>query len=165
LLEAGKRRLAGDTAREATSDEVKTLRSEARQLKESLAEVTLENRLLKTRRDRGWGGRRMRYAASEKLDIIRTVETSTVPNIIRYLMLAAPATHFVMLTQAVLVRGPAWVPCGRSFWRSSLLARRSSSSLSAASENPWMTLAVTTSSAELRTPLDCSITKSRGTTV
>jgi len=47
FLEAGKRRLAGDTAREATSDEVKTLRSEARQLKEALAEVTLENRLLK----------------------------------------------------------------------------------------------------------------------
>ena len=36
FLEAGKRRLAGDTAREATSDEVKTLRAEARQLKEAL---------------------------------------------------------------------------------------------------------------------------------
>jgi transposase len=47
FLEAGKRRLAGDTAREATSDEVKMLRSEARQLKEALAEATLENRLLK----------------------------------------------------------------------------------------------------------------------
>ena len=35
FLEAGKKRLAGDTAREATSDEVKTLRSEARQLKEA----------------------------------------------------------------------------------------------------------------------------------
>jgi transposase len=47
FLEAGKKRLAGDTAREATSDEVKTLRTEARQLKEALAEVMLENRLLK----------------------------------------------------------------------------------------------------------------------
>ena len=47
FLEAGKKRLAGDTAREATSDEVKTLRAEARLLKEALAEVTLENRLLK----------------------------------------------------------------------------------------------------------------------
>jgi transposase len=47
FLEAGKKRLAGDTAREATSDEVKALRAEARQLKEALAEVTLENRLLK----------------------------------------------------------------------------------------------------------------------
>ncbi len=47
FLEAGKRRLAGDTAREATSDEVKALRAESRQLKEALAEATLENRLLK----------------------------------------------------------------------------------------------------------------------
>jgi len=47
FLEAGKKRLAGDTAREATSDEVKMLRAEARQLKEALAEVTLENRVLK----------------------------------------------------------------------------------------------------------------------
>jgi transposase len=47
FLEAGKRRLAGDTAREATPDEVKMLRAEARQLKEALAEATLENRLLK----------------------------------------------------------------------------------------------------------------------
>ena len=47
FLEAGKKRLAGDTARKASSDEVKQLRTEARQLKEALAEVTLENRLLK----------------------------------------------------------------------------------------------------------------------
>jgi transposase len=47
FLEAGKKRLAGDTAREATSDEVKGLRTEAQQLKELLAEVVLENRLLK----------------------------------------------------------------------------------------------------------------------
>ena len=47
FLEAGKKRLAGDTAREATSDEVKDLRAEARQLKETLAEVLIENRLLK----------------------------------------------------------------------------------------------------------------------
>jgi transposase len=47
FLEAGKKRLAGDTAREATSDEVKGLRTEAQQLKELLAEVLLENRLLK----------------------------------------------------------------------------------------------------------------------
>jgi transposase len=47
FLEAGKKRLAGDTAREATSDEVKGLRTEAQQLKELLAEVLLEIRLLK----------------------------------------------------------------------------------------------------------------------
>jgi len=47
FLEAGKKRLAGDTARQATSTEVKTLRAEARDLKEALAEQMLENRLLK----------------------------------------------------------------------------------------------------------------------
>ena len=47
FLEAGKKRLAGDTAREASSDEVKGLRREAAQLKEALAETVLENRLLK----------------------------------------------------------------------------------------------------------------------
>ena len=47
FLEAGKRRLAGDTARAATSDEVKALRQEARALKEVVAEQTLELRLVK----------------------------------------------------------------------------------------------------------------------
>jgi transposase len=47
FLEAGKKRLAGDTAREATSDEVKGLRREAVALKEVVADLTLENRLLK----------------------------------------------------------------------------------------------------------------------
>src|SRR4051812_26539054 len=47
FLEAGKKPLAGDTAREATPDEVKELKAEARQLKETLAEVLIENRLLK----------------------------------------------------------------------------------------------------------------------
>ena len=47
FLEAGKKRLSGDTAREATSDEVKQLRSEATALKETLAELLMGNRLLK----------------------------------------------------------------------------------------------------------------------
>ncbi len=47
FLEAGKKRLAGDTARAATTDEVKTLRKEARDLKEVVAEQALELRLLK----------------------------------------------------------------------------------------------------------------------
>ena len=47
FLEAGKKRLAGDTARAATSDEVKDLRRESRQLKEVVAEQALELRLLK----------------------------------------------------------------------------------------------------------------------
>src|SRR3712207_3272206 len=47
FLEAGKKLLAGDTAREATSDDVKGLRREAAALKEVVADLTLENRLLK----------------------------------------------------------------------------------------------------------------------
>ncbi len=47
FLEAGKKRLGGDTARAATSDEVKDLRREASALKEVVAELTLENRVLK----------------------------------------------------------------------------------------------------------------------
>ena len=47
FLEAGKKRLAGDTSRAATSDEVKGLRKEAVTLKEVVAELTLENRVLK----------------------------------------------------------------------------------------------------------------------
>ena len=47
FLEAGKKRLAGDTAREATPTEVKDLRSEAAALKEAVAELLMENRLLK----------------------------------------------------------------------------------------------------------------------
>ena len=47
FLEAGKRRLAGDTAGAATSGEVKELRREARALKEVVAEQALELRLLK----------------------------------------------------------------------------------------------------------------------
>ena len=47
FLEAGKKQLAGDTVREATSDEVKDLRAENRELKEVVAEITLKNRVLK----------------------------------------------------------------------------------------------------------------------
>jgi transposase len=42
FLEAGKRRLAADTARAATTDEVKQLRREAQDLKEVVAEQALE---------------------------------------------------------------------------------------------------------------------------
>ena len=47
FLEAGKKRMAGDTARQATSSEVKDLRAESSALKEVVADLTLENRLLK----------------------------------------------------------------------------------------------------------------------
>jgi transposase len=47
LLEAGKKRLLGDTTREATSSEVADVRKEVAELKQVVAELVLENRLLK----------------------------------------------------------------------------------------------------------------------
>ena len=44
FLEAGKKRLAGDTARQANTGEVKDLRAEALALKELVADLSLENR-------------------------------------------------------------------------------------------------------------------------
>ena len=49
-LEAGKKRLCGDTGRQATSGEVKGLRQEMSDVKERVAERSLENRLLKKNR-------------------------------------------------------------------------------------------------------------------
>ena len=47
FLQAGKRRLDGDTIREANSDEVGELRKENDQLKQLVAELSLKNRVLK----------------------------------------------------------------------------------------------------------------------
>jgi transposase len=47
FLEAGKRRLEGDTVREANSDEVNQLRKENNQLKHVVADLFLKNRVLK----------------------------------------------------------------------------------------------------------------------
>ena len=47
FLEAGKKRLAGDTARQANTGEVKDLRREMAAMKELVADLSLENRLLK----------------------------------------------------------------------------------------------------------------------
>ena len=52
FMKAGKRRPAGDTALAASSGEVTSLRREARELKEVVAEQTLEHRLLKKKHDR-----------------------------------------------------------------------------------------------------------------
>jgi transposase len=47
FLEAGKRKLNGDTIREADSNEVSGLRRENEQLKQLVAELSLKNRVLK----------------------------------------------------------------------------------------------------------------------
>ena len=75
FLEAGKRRLAGDTARAATTDEVKALRQEARTLKEVVAEQALELRLLNKSMtgagdDQGWDTRPPRSSRSDLSGIL-----------------------------------------------------------------------------------------------
>ncbi|WP_243614773.1 IS3 family transposase [Shimia aestuarii] len=106
FLEAGKKRLAGDTARAATSTEVKDLRREARDLKEVVAEQALELRLLKKKHARGWGRRRMRYPAPEKLEIIRLVEQSHLPTKRTLDKLGIPRTTFYRWYDRYLSGGP-----------------------------------------------------------
>src|SRR5258707_3634290 len=74
FLEAGKKRLAGDTAREATSDQGKQLKDQACQLKETLAEVLIENRLPKKTVLRDGGGALCAICEPERSN------ASTVPN-------------------------------------------------------------------------------------
>ncbi|WP_412071521.1 IS3 family transposase [Roseobacter sp.] len=107
FMEAGKKRLAGDTARAANSDEVKELRREAKDLKEVVAEQTLELRLLKKKHDRRWGRRRMRYPASEKLEIIRLVEESHLSARRTLAKLGIPRTTFYRWYDRYLQRGKA----------------------------------------------------------
>ncbi len=47
FLESGKKRLDGDTLREANTSEVQSLKIENAQLKEAVAELLLQNRILK----------------------------------------------------------------------------------------------------------------------
>ena len=77
FLEAGKKRLVGDTSREATAPEVSDLRKENSRRKQLVAEIVLENRLLKKKRDGLRLGRRhVRLTAAEKGEVIRLVEGS-----------------------------------------------------------------------------------------
>ena len=57
FLEAGKRRLMGDTKRQATSGEVQSLRKENSQLKELVADLSLKNVVLKKSLAGTGGGR------------------------------------------------------------------------------------------------------------
>jgi transposase len=47
FIEAGKKRLSGDTAREANTEEVSEIKKENSDLKETVAELLLQNRILK----------------------------------------------------------------------------------------------------------------------
>ncbi len=47
FMEAGKKRLSGDTVRDASTDEVKDLKDQNSELKQELAELYLQNKMLK----------------------------------------------------------------------------------------------------------------------
>ena len=95
FLEAGKQRLAGDTNRQATSDEVKQLRREMEQLKLLVAELSLKNRVLKKKLTWTGGedvGRLIRRTQEEKMEIIHLVEHSSLP--IRKTLTELDANHW-----------------------------------------------------------------------
>ena len=66
FLEAGKKRLAGDTAREATSDEVKGLARGESPAQGAAGRADDGEPPAQKKRAGGWGVRYMRYAAAEK---------------------------------------------------------------------------------------------------
>ena len=71
FLEAGKRRLAGDTARSATTSEVKDLRRQARKLKEVVAEQSHKLRLLREGMTGDGGGVDVEHRAAITHEILR----------------------------------------------------------------------------------------------
>ena len=78
FLEAGKQRLAGNTKRQAGSNEVKELRRDMEQLKQLVAELALKNRVLKKSllgMDTPWN----KGSQAEKMEIIHLVEHSDLP--------------------------------------------------------------------------------------
>ncbi|MFZ1947602.1 MAG: IS3 family transposase [bacterium] len=77
FLEAGKKRLKGDTVREANTVEVSALRQENAELKQLVADLSLDNCRLKKSLNQGLERERyMRYSQSEKMEVIRIVEGS-----------------------------------------------------------------------------------------
>ena len=78
FMEAGKKRLNGDTLREANTSEVNELKSENQSLKELVAELSLEKKILKKKLEvRGLKKKKhMHYTQNEKYEIIRLVEQS-----------------------------------------------------------------------------------------
>ena len=79
FLEAGKKRLAGDTARAATADEVQGPASRGGCAEGGRGRSRPGEPPAEKKHERGWGRRGMRYPAPEKLEIIRLVEQSHLP--------------------------------------------------------------------------------------
>ena len=94
FLEAGKKRLSGDTARQASRARSRTCTARCMTSRRRLPNRCWRTGCLKKKHDRGWGRRRMRYPASEKLEIIRLVERSHLPVRRTLDKLGVPATTF-----------------------------------------------------------------------
>src|SRR5690606_38797020 len=116
FMEAGKRRLAGDTARAATTGEVQDLRREARALKESVADLTLENRLLKKSMIADGGDDECGIPHPRSSGSFGTVKNRTCPPGRRWITSALPAGPS---TAGMIVTGKA----GRKRWRIALRRR------------------------------------------
>ena len=103
FMEASKKRLAGDIVRQANTGEVTELRREARDLKEVVAELTLELQLLKRSMLGDGEETRMRYSVSEKREIIRLVERSQLPakQTLGMLGVGCCAYHLLALVRAL----------------------------------------------------------------
>jgi len=105
IPEAVRPRLARDTARAANTGEVKELLRQPSALKEVVADLTLENRLLK-KHGRGWEERGMRNPAPEKAEIIQLVEQSHMPAKRTLDTLGMPRTSFYLWFHRYRAGGP-----------------------------------------------------------
>ena len=79
FLETGKKRLAGDTAREAHICRSQRFASGGPGAERSSGGTVDGESSAQKKRARGWGGRYMRYSASEKREMIKLVEQSSLP--------------------------------------------------------------------------------------
>jgi len=129
--EAGKRRLSGDMARQATSPEVKALRCEARRgdgIEGMCGRSDLRKPAAQKKHDRGWGIRGMRFPVSEKLEIIRTVERSHLSIKQSLDMLGIARTTFYRWYDLYVEGGFDALadrsPCPKSVWNRIPQARR-----------------------------------------
>ena len=119
FLEADKQRLAGDTKRQATSEEVKELRREMEQLKQLVAELALKNRVLIKSllgMDTSWDG----GSHAEKMEIIHLVEHSDLPISRTLEELDVPRSSFYRWYQKYQEDGyeglADYRSCPRQFW-------------------------------------------------
>ncbi|MFC5537759.1 IS3 family transposase [Rhodocytophaga aerolata] len=105
FLEAGKKRLMGDTIREATAPEVQMMKTENEALKQLVAELSLENRLLKKSLKRTVTKPNKRMTQAEKMEIITIVEQSQLSVKATLTQLAIARSTFYQWYKQYLAKG------------------------------------------------------------